>query len=517
MNIYSLLRYAVEHHPDKIAVVDGVTRLTYDEVGERVNTLAHFLQSKDIKPGDRISILDVNSHHFYEAYFAAAGLGAILNPLNVRLAPRELAYIVADAEPRWLLVAPQFAPNISSLFKSQSSLGGILWLGKTPNLKSDIPSFEYGKIISAKKCFEPVDLQSDDIAHLYYTSGTTGKPKGVPLTHRNVCIHAKGSIEELSLTENDVWGHIAPMFHLADAWATFAITRVGGCHVMLPSFAAESALRLIQNENITISNLIPTMLNLMVKCPEVDNYDLSSLRVILSGGAPIAIDVVRRVIDTFGCDYVQTYGMTETSPYLTLSLLKDHLKKLPPEEQLIYKAKTGRPFKAVKLKVMRDDGISEVQPDDHEVGEIWVRGDTITPGYWNRADETEEAFEDGWLKTGDLAVVDRDGYVNIVDRKKDMIISGGENIYSIEVESVLYEHPQVMEAAVIGIPDEIWGEVIMAAVVVKSGEKVSEDKLKEFCRERLTGFKVPQSIVFLPELPKTGSGKVSKKKLKDMY
>jgi acyl-CoA synthetase (AMP-forming)/AMP-acid ligase II len=262
--------------------------------------------------------------------------------------------------------------------------------------------------------------------------------------------------------------------------------------------------------------MIPTMLNLMIKHPKVGEFDFSSLRVILSGGASIAPEVVRSIIQIFGCDYIQTYGMTETSPYLTFSILKRHLQDLPSEDQLKYKSKTGRPFMGVDLKVVDENG-NPVAPDERQVGEIWVRGDTVTPGYWNRPQETQAAFIDGWLRTGDLAVVDTEGYVNIVDRKKDMIVTGGENVYSIEVENVLYMYPKVLEAAVFGVPDETWGEAVAAAVVLKAGETATEAEVIRFCKQHQASYKAPKFIIFLDELPKTGSGKIYKKALRDPH
>ena len=258
------------------------------------------------------------------------------------------------------------------------------------------------------------------------------------------------------------------------------------------------------------------MLNLMIKHPKVGEFDYSSLRVILSGGAPIAPQVVKNITEVFHCDYIQTYGMTETSPYLTFSILKKHLQDLPPDEQLKYKSRTGRPFIGVDLKVVDETG-ALVKADDQQVGEIWVRGDTITPGYWNNPQETQQAFTDGWLRTGDLAVVDTEGYVNIVDRKKDMIVTGGENVYSTEVENVLYMHPKVLEAAVFGVPDEKWGEAVTAAVVLKENESATAKEIIQFCREYQATYKTPKTIVFLDELPKTGSGKITKKALRDPY
>ena len=511
------LRKALDLFSDKIAVVDGERAFTYARVYERVVGLARFFQAQKIQSGDRISILEVNSHEFLETYYAAAGAGAILNPLNYRLSPKEIGYILRDAGSRWLIANTQFESQVKGLFQEGTPLEGIIWINGPSSIEGQLPFFSYEDAIDTHNDhFEPAPIKENSIAHLYYTSGTTGRPKGVMLTHKNVCLHALGTIAELKLVDGDTWGHIAPMFHLADAWATFAVTWVGGCHVMVGQFEPAAVMATIEKERITLSNLIPTMLNLMIKHPRVKEFDFSSLRVILSGGAPIAPQVVRSIIETFGCDYIQTYGMTETSPYLTFSILKRHLQNLPPEDQLKYKSKTGRPFLGVHLKVVTENG-DLVAADEQQVGEIWVRGNTVTPGYWNLPQETEQAFSDGWLRTGDLAVVDSEGYVNIVDRKKDMIVTGGENVYSTEVENVLYMHPKVLEAAVFGVPDEKWGEAVQAAVVLKENETASEDEIIQFCKQHQAAFKAPKAVVFLDELPKTGSGKITKKALRDQH
>jgi acyl-CoA synthetase (AMP-forming)/AMP-acid ligase II len=511
------LKKALDLYADKVAVFDGDRSFTYARISERVAGLARFFQAQAIKPEDRISILEVNSHAFLETYYAAAGIGAILNPINYRLAPKEIAFILKDAGSRWLIANTQFAAQVKGIFQEDTPLEAIIWIGGTPSFGGQLPFHVYEEAIDNHEGhFEPVSIQEDNIAHLYYTSGTTGRPKGVMLTHKNVCLHSLGTIAELKLVDSDTWGHIAPMFHLADAWATFAITWVGGCHVMVGQFEPEAVMATIENERITLSNLIPTMLNLMIKHPRVREFDFSSLRVILSGGAPIAPEVVRSITETFGCDYIQTYGMTETSPYLTFSILKQHLQGLLPEDQLKYKSKTGRPFLGIDLKVVAENG-NPVTADEQQVGEIWVCGDTITPGYWNLPEETEQAFSDGWLRTGDLAVVDSEGYVNIVDRKKDMIVTGGENVYSTEVENVLYMHPKVLEAAVFGVPDEKWGEAVQAAVVLRENESATEAEIIQFCKQHQAAFKAPKAIVFLKELPKTGSGKIFKKALRDPH
>ena len=511
------LKKAVGYYTDKVGVVDGEKEFTYGQIGERVDGLARFFQARGLQPGDRIAILEENSHAFLETYYAAAGMGVILNPLNYRLSAGEVAFILRDSGARWLVAGSQFAEVVNGVLNEDTPLEGIVWIGEPPRDIANLESHEFNQVIDTHAgSFEAASVKEDDVAHLYYTSGTTGRPKGVMLTHRNVCLHALGTIAELKLSDTDTWGHIAPMFHLADAWATFALTWVGARHVMVGQFEPESVMTTIQSQGITLSNLIPTMLNLMIKHPRVSDFDFSSLRVILSGGAPIAPEVVRSITETFGCDYVQTYGMTETSPYLTFSLLKEHLADLSPEEQFKYKSKTGRPFMGVDLKVV-DENKSPVAADEQQVGEIWVRGDTITPGYWNLPDETRKAFDEGWLRTGDLANVDAEGYVNIVDRKKDMIVTGGENVYSTEVENVLYMNPKVLEAAVFGVPDDKWGEAVTAAVVLKENETATEDEIIDFCKQHQASFKAPKSILFIDEIPKTGSGKIYKKALRDPY
>ncbi|UCF09175.1 MAG: AMP-binding protein [Thermoplasmata archaeon] len=329
-------------------------------------------------------------------------------------------------------------------------------------------------------------------------------------------MHAQGVIGEIGLGSSDRWLHVSPMFHLADAWAVWAVTRAGGVHVFVPDFEPEAVLSAIETHKVTLSNFIPTMLNILVNYPEVNKYDTSSLRLIMSGGAPIAREVVRKVIDIFGCQYIQTYGLTETSPFLTMSILREDMKELPFEERLDYMVTTGRPFHNVKLKVVKEDG-SEVEPDGKDAGEILVKGDTITPGYWHLPDQTSTRIVDGWLHTRDLAVVDSEGYVTIVDRMDDLIITGGENVYSIEVENVLYSHPGVLEAAVIGLPDPVWGEMVTGVVVPKEGREPTEEELIEFCKKNLASFKAPKKVFLTEELPKTGSAKVYKYRLREMY
>jgi len=497
MIIPFILEKAVSLYPDKEAVVSGEKRFTYEQFADRTYRLANSLRSMNIFKGDRVAILHQNSHEYLESYFALAQLGGILVPLNFRLSPKELAFILKDSGAGIMIASARFRDKVKSILEMETFLSRIIWAG-AGDIDKSLESFDYEDLIdSAQNSPPPIPLlYDDDIAHIYYTSGTTGHPKGVMLSHRNICVHALAAIAELKLDDHDNWIHIAPLFHLADAWATFAVTWVGGKHIMAPDFDPPLIFSLMREEDVTITNMIPTMLNMLINSPNVESLEFPALRTILSGGSPIAPEIVKKTMETFRCEYIQTYGMTETSPYL--------------------KSKTGRPFIGTLLKVIRENG-TEVKANNKEVGEIIVKGDIVTKGYWNRPEETSDTIKNGWLYTGDLAVIDKEGYVNIVDRKKDMIITGGENVYSIEVENILYSHPAVLEAAVIGIPDPKWGEAIKAVVVLKPGATATEHEIIKYCKSYIAGYKTPKSVDFVSELPKTGSGKIYKKKIKEMY
>jgi acyl-CoA synthetase (AMP-forming)/AMP-acid ligase II len=511
------LTKAIKLFPEKHAIVCGEKRLTYQEFYGRINRLSHSLKIFGIGKDDKVAILHPNCHTFLEAYYAIPQIGAISVPINYRLSPGEIAFILQDSESKILIADSMFKDQVDAIRGEIRGIGKIIWTGDEKGSEGR-GNLNYEKVLERADCSPPSDppIHNEDIAQIYYTSGTTGRPKGVMLSHKNVTTHALGAIAEIHLTDQDVWIHVAPLFHLADAWATWAVTWVGGTHVLVREFDPKTVLETIEREKVTLTNLIPTMLNLMVNHPDVGKFDYRSLRVLLSGGAPIAPEVVRKIVETFKCDYIQTYGMTETSPYLTVSILKEHLKKLSNENQLRFKSKTGREFISVALKVVNDHG-KEVKNDEKEVGEIIVKGDIVTKGYWKLPEETEESIKDGWLYTGDMAVIDEEGYVTIVDRKKDMILTGGENVYSTEVENVLYMHPAILECAVVGIPDQKWGEAVKGIVVLKPGQKTTEQEIIQFCKKRMAHYKAPKSIDFIETLPRTGSGKIHKKGLRDKY
>ena len=505
---WGLLEHAVELDSDAPAIVTGGPPITYAALHQSAASLATALRNHGVARGDRVALMERNTPAFLTWTFACAGAGAVLVPLNHRLASAELRGVLEDAEPALVIAHETFRPVLDAALEGLDVPPAVAWLGTGAG--SSPMGLGLAKLPGP--AFLPAPCEPDDVCHLYYTSGTTGRPKGVPLTHRNVVQHALAATSELDLAGDDVWGHIAPMFHLADAWASLAITAVAGQHAFLPEFEAEAALALMTARGVTVSNLVPVMLQRMLAAAPGCGFSGGRLRLVLSGGAPIAPAAVREVLATFGCEYVQTYGLTETSPYLTLSVLEPKHRELSEEAQLARRARTGRPFETVELQVVDDDG-RPVPRDDRSVGEIIARGSTVTPGYWNRPEETAQAFRGGWFHTGDLATIDKEGWLNIVDRKKDMILSGGENVYSTEVENALYEHPAVLECAAYGVPSKQWGEEVRAAVVLSAD--ATAEALTEHCRAHLAGYKVPKQIELLSELPKTGSGKISKQRLRD--
>lgn len=490
-SLAGLLDRAVSLWPSNCAVVDHDGSRSYAELADEVRSLARGLAQRGVAPGDRVAALCDNSAEFLALHFAVARLGAILVPINTRLTRTEVDAILDVALPRLVLAQDEYSALVDAPTLTIASARAE---GNAPRAAT----------------------RADDPAQIYFTSGTTGSPKGVVLTHGNVTAHAVSTIAELALNERDVWAHVAPMFHLADAWATFAITAVGGRHVFLARFAPGPCLDLFEREGVTVTNLVPTMLTRLVHEPGIESRDFGAFRILLSGGAPIAPETVRRIRSAFRCPYVQTYGMTETSPYLTMSLPLARHHDLDDDQQLALAARTGRSVLGVELRVVDEHGVP-VTADDCSVGEIEVRGLTVTPGYWNDPVTTAASFTaDGYLRTGDLATIDRDGSIRIVDRRKDVIKSGGESVYSTEVEHRLHEHPAVLEAAVFGIPDSDLGERVVAAVALKPGQPATEPELIAHCRQVLAGFKTPKQIRFVAELPRTGSGKISKRLLRGM-
>jgi fatty-acyl-CoA synthase len=477
------------------AVVDGDRRFTYAEYAGRAHALAAALGDQ---AGARVAYLCPNTVELLEAYYGVLLAGGVLVPLNIRLAAAELQAILDDCEASVLLVHP--------------SLRGLADQLQAPS-RIEIGD-EYEALLAAHAgAVVHREVDENDVCELFYTSGTTGLPKGAMLTHRNLHTHAVDSALTMACTHRDVVLHTIPLFHV-NGWGTpHWVTLLGARHVMLPKWDPAEVLRLIEAEGVTRLHLVPTMASSLVVCDDLGRRDTSSLVQVTVGGAPPGPELLAELEAGFGCEVICGYGMTEAAPQVTKALTKRSHDGLADDEQRRRRATTGLPNVGVDLRVVDDDD-REVPADGEAVGEIVVRSNHVMAGYWNRPEATAEVLRGGWLRTGDLAVVDGEGYVRIVDRKKDLIISGGENISSVEVEQALCAHPAVLEAAVVGMADERWGEVPRAYVALRPSATVEAGELAAFVAGRLARFKVPKRIDVVGELPKGGSGKILKNELR---
>ena len=512
-NLAAILERSARYHGDRTAVVDGALRLTYREMARRVAGIDAGLRRLGVGEGDVVAMLMLNSHRHLELWFAIPRGGAVINDLNIRLAPAELAFILEDCGAVALIVDDAFAPLGAELAEGSSTIETVIYAGDG---EAPAGAVAYEELASASGPLEPPrDVAEDTLAGIFYTGGTTGLPKGAMLTHRSLTENAKHVLIAWGYREDDAYLHAAPMFHLGDGCSTYAITALGGRHVIIPAFDPELTLATIEAERVTRTLLVPTMLNLIVNHPAVRTRDLSSLRRVIYGASPMPDELLRQVMEAIdSCEWAQAYGMTEASPLVSFLPPEDHVRGRAGEEPHATRLRSaGRPVLGVEVSIRRPDG-SEAGVG--EAGEIWIRGANLMAGYWNRDEETAGALvEGGWYRSGDAAHVDGDGYVYIVDRVKDMIISGGENVYSTEVENALYGHPAVLEAAVFGVPDPQWGERVHAAVVLADGQDVDEQELIAHCRTRISGYKVPRSVEFhVDPLPKSGAGKILKRDLR---
>jgi len=512
MNIAQGLAHAKKIAGSHEAIVCGSTRYTWEEFDQRTDALARGLAALGVQRGDRVAVLMLNCHRYLELYYACARMGAVIVPLNIRLARPEIVFILNDSESKALIVDKTFAAHATGR-DTFPTVESVIYTGEeTPE-----SMINYEDVVSkGSHMQESVDqaLEDDDLAGLYYTGGTTGRAKGVMLSHKNIVSNAMHVIIGTAYSEKDVYLHAAPMFHLADTASTFAITMVGARHVFIPMFNPELVLQMIQQEQVTITLLVPTMINMVLNHPKVDSYNLSSMRRLGYGASPMPVELLKKGLEKWGQIFGQGYGMTETAPVLTGLDTWDHAPDGTPE-QIRRLSSVGREALGVEVRVVNVDG-EDVQPG--EIGEIIARGPNVMLGYWHMPEATAAAIVDGWIHTGDLATIDEENYIYIVDRAKDMIISGGENIYSVEVENALYTHPAVLEAAVIGIPHERWGEAVHAIVVLRPGAQASEEEIITYAHTQIAGYKAPRSIEFRPDaLPKSGAGKILKRDLREKY
>ena len=522
------LLWAADEYGAKIGVVDGDKRFTYSQVLDRSLRLASALRKLGLNEGDRVATLSFNCHPLLEAYYGVPMARMVLLPLNVRLSPEEQAYILQHSGSRAVIFDPEFLPLVEQL---RGELPDLQWISLDAH--DDLPDWThpqtYEELLAAASP-EPVDFTTYDersIAELFYTSGSTGRPKGVMLSHRTLYMHALSTIIGTyrrggrQASDQQVALHTIPLFH-ANGWGlAHTITLTGGRHVMLRRFDPRLVCEWIEREHVTQFSMVPTMANALIHFDGLERYDLSSLEDVMIGGAASSPVLIRELDQALGCTCIAGYGLTETGPVAMIANLKGTLGEISDDERTRRQAMTGYCFSGVETRVADPDG-TDVPKDLATMGEILFRGDIMMDGYWNEPAATAAVLDDHWLHTGDVAVWDEHNYLLIVDRQKDVIISGGENISSLEIEKVIAAHPAVYETAVVAVPDDKWGEVPKAFIVLKPGvlkpgQTLTEAELQTHVRGHLAGFKVPKSVEIRDELPKGATGKILKRALRDPY
>ncbi len=489
-----------KHSPQRVGLIDTVTgrEITYREWNAAANHTANFLRALGVQKGDCVAVYASNCIEYLDILFACGKIGAIQHNLNWRLAVPELAAMIEDAAPIVLIYSEEWKSQVSELRAGATSVRHFVALGQ-PASPHDIPFArrdEYADTLA-----ERPDLHPDDPWAIYYTGGTTGLPKGAIMTHSNAAWNSVNTVATWGITAECVAPLQLPLFHIGGAHIfCLPAVHVGGKTILCKGFDVDQTFELIAKGGITHYVGVPTMFLMMQQHPRWESTDFSHLKLVISGGAPCPMPIVEKFWAR-GVDFKTGYGLTEAPA---------NNFWLPPEDVRRKPGSVGFPNFHVDMKIVRPDG-SLCAPD--EPGELLIRGPHVIPGYWNRPDATAETIVDGWLHTGDLARCDAEGYYYIIGRSKDMLISGGENVYPAEVESVMHSHPAVAEAALIGVPDEKWGEVGRAIVVVEPGQTLTEDELIAFLRERLAKYKIPKSVIFVDALPKTAIGKLDKKAL----
>ena len=501
-------RRARKLYGNREGVVDGDLRMTYEQFFERCDRWSAALQAMGVKKGDRVAYIAPNTHELLESFYAVPQIGAILVPINYRLTPEDFVYITEHSGAQVLCVHPDHMEAVDSV---RGRLGGVEHFVALGSAGGRRGWTEYeAAIAGARQEFERPEIGESDLLSLNYTSGTTAKPKGVMITHRNAWVNIVGTLVHLHLGVDDRYLWTLPMFH-ANGWTfVWIVTAVGGTHVCLPKVEPARVFELIRKERVSWLCAAPTVLIALANAPPAVRGEVPRGVNVVTAGAPPAAATIERMEGEFGWEVTQVYGLTETSPFLTICEPRPEHRRLALTDRAVIKARTGvELITSGELRVVDSDN-KDVAMDGQQLGEIVFRGNVIMEGYYRDPEATKKVMGDGWFHTGDAAVMHPDGYVEIRDRIKDVIISGGENISSVEVEGVLLRHPSVQEAAIVGMPHEKWGEAPHAYVVLKSGATATEAELIQLCRERLAHFKAPHSVTFVQELPKTATGKIQK-------
>jgi fatty-acyl-CoA synthase len=504
---FDWIKRHAERTPQKLALVDAHSdrRFTYAQLNERANRFASFLvDTLGLKPGERISILAQNSTDYYEVLFGCGKAGIILNTLNWRLAPPELEFIINDCQPRLLIYEPMFADAVDSL-RDKIPCEFYMQLAGEAQAPTGEWSYENALQAGSPAGVELPPLTYEDTWAIIYTSGTTGKPKGARVTYGNFFYNAVGMGLAIDLNSEDVNINVLPTFHIGGLGLYACPTlHAGGTVVVMRAFDPQEFMRLVQQWRVTKFLLVPSIYLVLAQHLDLERYDLSSVKSWASGGSALPPSLVHQYAEK-GIIIQQGFGMTETGPTVFIITKEDALRKA---------GSVGKPVMHTDVRIMDREGNVL---GANQVGELCIKGGNVTSGYWNRPDATAEAFVDGWLHSGDAAKFDEDGFYYIVDRWKDMFISGGENVYPAEVENVIYQLPAVAEVAVIGVPHPKWQEVGKAIVVLKEGQTLTEEEVIAFCQGKLARFKIPKSVAFTDQLPRTAAGKVLKRELREKY
>jgi len=495
---------------DGVAVRFEDRTRTFAELADRVARLSAALQGLGVRRGERVAALSLNQDRYIEIFLGVAWAGAVVVPLNIRWRLNENEDVIRDSTPKILIVDAAFVAQGLEIARKIDGLR-LVYADDGPAPAGAMEDYE--RLLAATSPGSEAEVSDTELAGIFYTGGTTGRSKGVMLSHRNLMSNARNMLAERPRDGDTVYLHAAPMFHLANAGAMYMHLLAGGSHAVIRAFSPEAVAKAIERFHVTDVLLVPTMIQMFVDDPEVAKYDLSSLRSVTYGASPISEAVLDRAMAKLpGVEFVQAYGMTELSPCATVLLWRDHIGEGRAKGR---HRSGGRPALMVDVRIV-DPLDRPVLPG--VVGEIVARGETVMMGYWERPEETRKALVNGWMHTGDAGYMDKDGYVYIVDRIKDVIVTGGENVYSAEVENCLAQHPAVAQCAVIGAPSDRWGEAVHAIVMRRPGATVSADDVIAFCRERIAGYKCPRSVTIQDEmLPMSGAGKILKRELRKPY
>lgn len=513
--VNDFLRRAAKLYPNKTAIVDGDLRMTYADYQARCNQLAHALLSLGVGKGDRVCILSPNSHYFLESYYGVTQIGAILVPLNYRLVASDHEYIINHAGVKVVLVDYDQVKVVEEIRPRLKTVQH--WIVADPRPGHDVPPgwTDWDELVGSQPAGPTPSVEQDenDVTSINYTSGTTARPKGVMLTHRNCYINAYNFIAHLRIRHEDIELWTLPMFH-ANGWGgPFALTAMGATHVVLRAVVGADIYRLIQDEKVTFACMAPAVLSTILNFPDKAQYNITTRPRFTVAGAPPPAAFIERLEQELGWEFMQIYGLTETAPLLTVSV-PDHQN--PDGQDYQRRARAGVEVIGCDIQVLDDNG-NPVPKDNKTIGEVCARGNMVLKGYWEQPEETAKAIYDGYFHSGDLGVWDEFGNIHIVDRKKDVIISGGENISSPEIEDALYKHPAVLECAVVGVPSEKWGETPKALIVLRPGMTATEQEIIEFSRQHLAHFKCPTSVDFVESLPRTATGKLQKFLIREKY